>query len=319
MAYPRVNRSHIVPKAYLRNFAVDEQIGLRLVGAAASTTVSIDDAGVRRRFYRRTRPDGTEIDDIEWSLSHLEDAVASVLREVEDRWPLTPRDKGTLAEFFGLQLVRGPRWMAWWEERTTNWVAEQPDQSDADELEAALRWDSNRLTQMLRIAPKVGAALGSMHWTLLRFEADLLASSDHPVVTWPLNDERALEPSAVGWGGGLMNILEARVALSPRLAVLMTWADDPDPQAPVVAGVKHHARNLNAFTVENAERQWFHKPGTSPPRGSGKLLALGPQVFGRYSPQAALQSRRRAKASELINVALGSELEDRDFEIVWIS
>jgi len=319
MAYPRVNRSHIVPKAYLRNFADDDQIGLRLVGEAASTTVSIDDAGVRRRYYRRTRQDGTPIDDIEWSLSHIEGAVVPLLREVEDRWPLTHRDKGTLAEFFGVQLVRGPRWMAWWKDRTTNWVADQPDQSDADELEAALLGDTNRLTQMLSVATKVGTALGSMHWALLTFRADLLASSDHPVVAWPLSYERALEPSAVGWHEGLLNILEARVALSPRLALLMTWVDDPDPQAPIVAGARQHAQNLNAFTVKNAERQWFHKPGTSPPRGSGKLLPLGPQVFARYSPEAALQSRRRAKASELINAAVGSDLEDRDFEIVWIS
>jgi len=33
--------------------------------------ISIRDAAVRKDFYKRTRPDGTVIYDVEWSLSTL--------------------------------------------------------------------------------------------------------------------------------------------------------------------------------------------------------------------------------------------------------
>jgi hypothetical protein len=41
---------------------------------------------------------------------------------------------------------------------------------------------------MLELVPKVATLLGHMHWTLLRFGRDRLATSDCPVVPWPLAD-----------------------------------------------------------------------------------------------------------------------------------
>ncbi len=76
MRYPEVKRSqHVVPRGYLVNFAEEEMLVMHLVGAPKTELVSIDDAAVRRRFYRRTRRDGTAIDDVEWSLSQLENAT----------------------------------------------------------------------------------------------------------------------------------------------------------------------------------------------------------------------------------------------------
>ena len=111
--YPSVKKSHIVPRGYLRNFAVDRQVAMRLVGESESRLVALRDAGTRPRFYRRTRPDGTPIDDVEWSLGHIEDKAAPLLREIEGQWPLSTENRATLAEFFGFQLVRGPGWRAW--------------------------------------------------------------------------------------------------------------------------------------------------------------------------------------------------------------
>jgi len=76
MRYPEVKRSqHVVPRGYLVNFAEEEMLVMHLVGAPKTELVSIDDAAVRRRFYWRTRRDGTPIDDVEWSLSQLENAT----------------------------------------------------------------------------------------------------------------------------------------------------------------------------------------------------------------------------------------------------
>lgn len=95
---------------YLRNFAdADEMIGMRLVDdPAKETIVSIRDAAVRKRFYRRTRPDGTPIDDVEWALGRIEGPAGPILRELEQRWPLSFDDKRVLGELFALQVLGAP-------------------------------------------------------------------------------------------------------------------------------------------------------------------------------------------------------------------
>jgi hypothetical protein len=51
-----------------------------------------------------------------------------------------------------------------------------------------------------------------------------------------------------------MELLEARVALTPWLALLMTWLDDADTSG-TRAGARHHAINHNSFVVAQAETQ----------------------------------------------------------------
>ena len=100
-------------------------IGMRLVDdPAREAVVSIKDAGVRRRFYRRTRPDGTPIDDVEWALGLIEGPAGAILREVERRWPLSFDDKRVLGEFFALQVLRSPRWCQGYEVRSRRLLSE---------------------------------------------------------------------------------------------------------------------------------------------------------------------------------------------------
>jgi hypothetical protein len=95
---------------------VDDQISIHLLPDGEERTVAIDDAAVRRFFYRRTRPDGTKIDDIEWSLSQGESDVAPFMKELDQKSPLAPEDKVNVARLFALQAVRGPRWKIWHED-----------------------------------------------------------------------------------------------------------------------------------------------------------------------------------------------------------
>src|SRR4051794_33987994 len=100
--YQRVNHSHIVPTGYLRQWADDDgMIMMRLVGESESNRISVRDAAVRTGFYKRQRRDGSRIDDIEWSLSKLENASIPLLSEVRDRWPLETDAKQRLAQLFG--------------------------------------------------------------------------------------------------------------------------------------------------------------------------------------------------------------------------
>ncbi|MGN6586243.1 MAG: DUF4238 domain-containing protein [Solirubrobacterales bacterium] len=59
MEYTEVKNAHIVPRCYLRNFAVDDAVILHIDGKELKKPISIDAAAIRKRFYRRFRPDGT--------------------------------------------------------------------------------------------------------------------------------------------------------------------------------------------------------------------------------------------------------------------
>jgi hypothetical protein len=125
MPYQRVSHSHIVPKAYLSEFAEDGMIAMRLVGETESRTISVKDAAVRTDYYSRTRPKtGERIDDVEWSLGVLENVAIPTLRKVRDEWPPPADEKAKLAQLFGYQLVRGPRWREWYESATDKFVDE---------------------------------------------------------------------------------------------------------------------------------------------------------------------------------------------------
>jgi hypothetical protein len=99
---------HIVPRAYLKNWAVDGEIAVWLVPENLRLPDQpIENVGTRRRFYRRQRPDGTEIDDIEWTLSETESKAGPFLGSLDERWPMLGEDKLYLATRFAFQLLRG--------------------------------------------------------------------------------------------------------------------------------------------------------------------------------------------------------------------
>lgn len=168
---------------------------------------------------------------------------------------------------------------------------------------------------MLLTTRKLATALGSMHWTLVEFGSQLVATSDHPVVLWPGRDARS--PEATSLKVGVLECGEIRLPLSPTRAVLMTWSDKPDDEETRVRGTRDHAANLNAFTVASADRQWFYVPDTSPPVGSGKLLPLSLQLVPGYSREDAARSVRLAAVSAEIRAAVDSQI-DQD-EITYFS
>jgi hypothetical protein len=324
MEYPEVKKAHIVPRCYLANFAVDGALRLNVDGKLIEHPVSIDDAAIRRTFYRRTRPDGTPIDDVEWSLSELEGAIARKLRSVRSSWPpSTIEDKGALAEFFALQFVRGPRWKAWHEEQARERIAElrrnpKPmlhptgiwlavTQKEINQTEDRLLSETEWLTRMMSIANLLIDVFGSMRWHLIEFREPLIAISDHPVTACGIDGEsRRPEPTPAGIGA--LNFLEVRAPISPTLALLMTWQDHPD--GPVIAGTKEIAANINAFTIASAERQWMYKPGATIPIGEGYLGPISPQLIPGYGPAEASASSIRRKVTDLIQPKLGRDLRD---------
>jgi Protein of unknown function (DUF4238) len=328
MQYPNVKNAHIVPRTYLANWAVAGKIGVYQVRERKRLPPQLlENVGTRRRFYQRTRPDGTEINDVEWSLGQGEDKATPLLRSFADSWPLPLKHKAQLAELFAYQLLRGPRWKDEYEESTRSFLDEYRERDAERDLtpeelkaeNAAFLSDSHRFVRMHTAAITLASVLGSTHWTLLEFPRPVVATSDHPVVAWPGAESRAPEATAL-LAAGVLECLEFRLPMSPTHAVLMTWADWPDDERVRARGTRDHAANLNAFSVASADRQWFYLPETSPPVGSGKFLPLSLELVPGYSPEAAARSLRRQRASEIVHAKVGRrELADRDFEIVTVS
>lgn len=124
MKYPNVKNAHIVPQAYLQAWAVDGKLGVVQVQEKKRLELSVENVGTRSHFYRRKRPDGTEIDDIEWTLSEIESNAAPLLKSFAEAWPLSGDDKLKLATLFAFQLLRGPRWKETYERRTLGFLEE---------------------------------------------------------------------------------------------------------------------------------------------------------------------------------------------------
>jgi hypothetical protein len=325
MQYPNVKNAHIVPRTYLENWAVEGKIGVVQVREQKRLDLPVENVGTRRRFYQRERPDGTKINDVEWTLGEIESAATPLLRSFEDDWPLSGDDELRLAVLFAFQHLRTPRWKQAYERRTRSFVDEYDRENptalspaEVEEHNAQLLSDSHRLTQMISTGMTAASVFASMHWTLLDFSRPVVATSDHPVVLWPGVESRSPQATEITQVG-VLECIEIRLPLSPTRAVLMTWSDNADDEDSRVRGTRDHAANLNAFTIESADRQWFCQPGSSTPRASGNLRPLSIGLVPGYTAVAAANSRRRQSVSEMVNKKIPRDLADREITVVSMS
>jgi hypothetical protein len=326
--FTKVDNAHIIPRFWLRRFADDNDLicVVRPKGESEYKT-STRRAGIRNKFYSRTRPKtGERIDDFEWSMSQLEGPSAQGISEIEANWPLNLEQKATLAQLFGLQLVRGPDYRFYHgrlaADEITRFVLdgakiEQAAIEEAVDAEGlvpiatGVADDTERLLRMNLLSAKVSASLGSMTWTLLRRDADELALSDQPVAIWPIGIESQLRRAEKLWVAGLVNLLEVRVPVSPRLAVLMTWADRPDDAEPVDINAQQ-AININSFTIVGADEEWFRLPGSDPRANQGPWFPLSRQLFEGYTTEAAQNSKVRREMHKRLNSRVGEDIQSLD-------
>jgi hypothetical protein len=305
-----VKSAHIVPRMYQDAWAIDGQVAVHVDGAKQPVLMPTNKAGTRSRYYRRIRPNGEAIDDIEASLSVLEDKAKPALADLRAGAALTHETKGGLAQFFAVQMVRGPGFF----DQRGRLIKDMLDEAGeeafkpeglarAGSLEAArartveLYADATvRLRTMLAYGIKIGTVLAHMRWQVLRFDTPLVAYSDQPVVLWPW-----LIPATLPFERpnlGPLTALEIRVPLAPDAALLMTWADRSDqvdvPVAPLAAA------ELNAFTIGQADRQWMHTPGQEPPIADGPLLPVVRLVEPAYTAEVAMRSVARARAERWV-------------------
>lgn len=322
--FSKVDNAHVIPRFWLRQFASENDV-IGVVRGGRKYETKTRRAGTRGKFYARTRPSGKRIDDIEWSMSQLEGPSARALRELEGEWPLDLSRKATLAQLFGLQLVRGPDYRIYHERLATDEITrfvlggsgveraayEELDAEGLVPVATGVANDTQRLLRMNLLSAKVSASLGSMTWTLLRRDTDDLALSDQPVALWPVGIESQLRRAEKLWAVGLVNLLEVRVPVSPRLAILMTWADRTDDPEPVEI-TAHQAINLNAFTITGADQEWFYLPGTDPKSNQGPWFPLSRQLLDGYTTDAAQTSRVRREIHTRLSARVGEGIDSLD-------
>ena len=299
MKYQEVENGHIVPAGYLRGFArgsmiVRHVVALRHAQERHEKERSVKAVGTRKRPYSRTRPDGSRIDDVEDSISKLENQV-EVVRKARERFPFCKDDRSVLAQFAGAQQVRGPRWARQYKGSVdaARVDAEQAGMSEADAGHDAqiIGSDTHRLIAMQRWLYGFSALFFAMRWTLIDFARPALITCDHPVVLWDAAN-RACAPSDLS-GTGLKDLLEVRYPLNSTTCLLMTWLEGGD-DLEVIHGSKTLARNINSFTRAAAEDEWFYLPGTKPSFCDkwSPLLPLSTQIYAEYE-DARIADRRR--------------------------
>jgi hypothetical protein len=331
MEFPKVPHSHVVPAGYLRAWAHDGRIAMRLAGRNEPVLIGVRDAAVRTDFYKRDRPGtGETIYDIEWSLAQGERAALPVVANLAERWPLELDDKGKVGQFFALQHLRGPAFRAWHETRVQHEVARLRDDParhttpppgmtphDAVEHVAEAATSATfRLTRMLSLVRSVGILFSSMHWTLVRFPRGRLVTSDHPVVVWPASRGRA-RPQPNDLNAGLANTLEVFAPVGPDLLLLMTWL--PERDSPHIIDARgRHLSTANAFVAANAEVQWFHEPGASPWLAKGPRQPLSHDLIPGYDAAVAARSPTRHQAWALAQAETKAPLSNDPVSVVAV-
>lgn len=317
----RKKRNHIYPAGCLRYWERDGWVALRLPGRPEPQLVSIRDAAVRKRFYWTTLPDGTRVDEVEDILQTVEGPALGVIDQLDQLWPLDGAEKVEVAKLFALQLLRVPAWMDWHDAQTDKNLTERTEQDFfsqggvllpqtlvrrmAKDVHRNVTSDRFRLQRMLALMPKVASMFASMHWVLLEFDEPVLATSDQPVVVWPLDDP--LRTPGPADPQGLVESLEVRVPLAPDKALVMTW-HDPETLDVRAAGTHDQAARLNAFTIAAADSQWFHVPGVEIEQRSGKQGPVSLSIPGLdYGFTMAQRSKRRSELNAWVQQHLGSD------------
>lgn len=310
-SFPEVKSSHIVPRVYQRAWAVGDQVAVHVDGKSECVTMPIRRAGTRSRYYRRTRPTGEKVDDIEASLAYVEDKATEPLGDLVGGKPITFERKGAVAQLVGVQMLRGPAFFQQREELLRPLIESlQPNHFKREaltavggdtvaarrQLAATYLGSTWRFMTMLQRSMKMATLLAHMRWQIVRFDEPGLVYSDHPVVVWPLGVERSAPFDRQGLAP--MSALEIRVPISPNAVIVMTWIDkSDDADVPLLSAA---AAEINAFTVAQADRQWMHQPAREPRVASGIFAPISRLLDSSYDRVAVLSSRRRATAGAFL-------------------
>jgi hypothetical protein len=295
-------KNHIATRAYLQGWTDPAGLLVRVSLKAGREEKQLPPGavGVRSRFFR----DPAVAASAEKTMNVYETRAISVLRRIDDLWPLSDSDRWALAGLLAVHIYRSPLGrgrineisMTELERRKHEYRASMsPKQLEA--FYGMVRHERFEVQYMLETIPKTAALIASAHWSLVKFPLPLLATSDQPITVVPLLDD-GTAPLQTLPTTGLLGTEEFRFALGPESALICTWMDRPDGEPPI-AGDEAMAAQLNRAVIGQADGEWFYRPGRRPTTiTADNLRPVGCRPIGRlflpgYGIAHVRRSRRR--------------------------
>jgi hypothetical protein len=260
-------KNHIATKAYLRAWTGPDGLLVRVPLVAGQQEKRLPPAvvGTRSRFFR----DPAVAASAEKTMSIYEKRAISVLRRIDSLWPLSDSDRWALAGLLAVHIYRSPLGRGRIREISTAELGRREQEYRASmspgQLEAfynSVRHERFEVQYMLETIPKTAALIASAHWSLVKFSAPLLATSDQPITVVPLL-HNGIAPLQTLPTTGLLGTEEFRFALGPDTALVCTWMDRPDGEPPIL-GDESVAAQLNRAVIGQADGEWFYRPGRRP-------------------------------------------------------
>jgi hypothetical protein len=311
MASNAPRKHHTVTAGYLRRFAHDKRISIHR--GATTTTNGVRGVAFQLDYWGSPEV-ATKMED--W-LGKEEDRALDVLSNLDARWPPRSDDRGALAIFMAIHVVRTPAYGALIRQMGARADREVVAESAADlgltpeEAEAyveLLRGDDVHANTLTRQAHYIGSYLASMHWTLVEFEEPLI-TGDQPVVLLPpipvpVTPATALMPA------GLAATFEGRFTLDPHHALVMSWNEDATE--PKLEGNYRQACSINAALKAQSMSEWYSRPGTTPPLLmlpylEERVYAISQELQPGYSAERARASGRRQHAEGIVDQMVAGE------------
>lgn len=300
-------RNHTVTAGYIGRFARNGRVIVHRQDGSES------EIGPRAVGFQRDYWGSDDVSrNVEQAFSTVENIALRMLRDLGERWPLSTEDRGALAEFVAIHLVRTPAFGAFIRQAggraLDKAVQQQAARHGVTEAEVAavarsMRTQPYHVNTMLGQIGRIGSGFGNMQWNLVRFPRDWLITSDQPVVAVPAADG-VVSPASALPAFGLLNAMEVFFALDPRQLLLMSWANQPDAEQPL-SGTYRQACSINCATRAQALTEWVSRPGTRPPFLAPPILeptvyAISTELLPGYSAKVAAQSERRTAANRLM-------------------
>ena len=296
-------KNHVASRCYLaRWIGRDGRLRVVTPPSTESKLATPKSVGYRVDFWGR---DAKVRRAVEQALGRVESDVANSLRKAASLWPFQrgTTDWFALAYLMAIHLLRAPhtqRYMLAVQQaalkrqlpRYSHWSDE-----DVETFVATVTSDACRAQLFSDQLPKAASFVASMHWALLEFRDEVLATSDQPVTVVASEHGSDIGPAPVPTAG-LTACEEIRMALDPRHALVLTWLNEPD-DGPRVRGDDWLAAQLNGTVIKQADDQWFHHPVRRPttlvpsPTLEQPTGPIGGQLFPGYDSAAAAVSRRR--------------------------
>ena len=203
----RHRKNHVASSFYLARWAgQDGRLCVVTPPVLESKPAKPQSVGYRVDLWGR---DSKVRQAVEEALGQVESDAAGVLRRLAKSWPLErgKDDWFALAYLPAIHLLRAPyarrRMLSLQESalkrqlpRFRHWTDEQ-----ADEFVGTVTSDSWHAQLFNEQLPQVATLVGSMHWTLVEFRDEVLATSDQPVTVVPLLDAVHSPPRATPGDG----------------------------------------------------------------------------------------------------------------------